>query len=551
MTDAGRYRLADSTAVEPLINSWAAWADLLSPAPYSLHLLHYQCKLLASFLADPEVHARACRNPKLLGGRFVDLAPGRAPEVARLLAETERGQADNLELARAITAAFELVTREATGHSLEPLYGRLPGPVRGYAELLYDYYNHPTVRLIEGLLYESPYYKEHLQSLRLLHVETDDSRRFFLNTPRLPEPEQVEWAVPFASAEIDDLFRLDSRPQPLGHVRELLGLGAADEPRLRGLLTSEPAPPAPPWEGPGVRVRYFGHACVLVECGGVSVLTDPFVGVRPARGGVERFGYADLPERIDFAVVTHGHHDHFVAEALLRLRHRVGCLVVPRTFGLYHTDPSLKLMARRLGFRRVVELDALESVGEGGVEVVAVPFLGEHADLAHGKSGYVVRAGGEAVLFGADSDCLERRVYERVREAVGRVGTVFIGMECVGAPLSWMYGAMLPSKPQHGHDQSRRTKGCDAGRALELCEAVGAERCYIYAMGSEPWLRYSLGLALTEESAQMRESGRAVERARERGFTDARRLFGKFETYLGSNSTAPRGDRAVVSVPSF
>ena len=244
MSHKERYRLADSTVVEPLINSWAVWGDLISPAPYSLHLLHYQGKILSSFLADPEVHARACRNPKLLGGRFVDIAPERAPEVARLLAETEREQGDNLELARAITAAFELVSSEGTGHSLEPLYAKLPEAVRGYAELLYDYYNHATVRLLEGLLYESPYYKERLQSLRLMLLQTDESRPFLLSTPRLPEADQVEWAVPFAAREIDELFRLDAEPKPLGEVRELLGLSAADEPRLRGLLTSEPLEPA-------------------------------------------------------------------------------------------------------------------------------------------------------------------------------------------------------------------------------------------------------------------------------------------------------------------
>ena len=536
MSHKERYRLADSTVVEPLINSWAVWGDLISPAPYSLHLLHYQGKILSSFLADPEVHARACRNPKLLGGRFVDIAPERAPEVASLLAQTEREQEDNLELARAITAAFELVSSEGTGHSLEPLYAKLPTAVRGYAELLYDYYNHATVRLLEGLLYESPYYKERLQSLRLMPLQTDESRPFLLSTPRLPEADQVEWVVPFAAREIDELFKLDVEPKPLGEVRELLGLSAADEPRLRGLLTSEPLEPAQVWDGEGVRVRYFGHACVLVEYKGVSVLTDPFLGVRPAAGGLERYSYSDLPERIDFAVVTHGHHDHFVAEALLRLRHRVECLVVPRTFGLYHTDPSLKLMAQRLGYRRVEELDTLERVGAGGVDVIAVPFLGEHADLAHGKCGYVVRAGGEQLLFGADSDCLERRMYERVREAVGQVGTVFIGMECVGAPLSWTYGAMLPTRLQHAHDQSRRMKGCNSAAALEMFAAVGAERVYIYAMGSEPWLRYSLGLALTEKSAQMQESTRVVQQAQERGFTDARRLFGKFEIHFNGAS---------------
>jgi hypothetical protein len=55
-----------------------------------------------------------------------------------------------------------------------------------------------------------------------------------------------------------------------------------------------------------VRVRYFGHACVLVE---TAVLTDPFVSYDyPAE--VPRYTLADLPDQIDYALITHAHSDH-------------------------------------------------------------------------------------------------------------------------------------------------------------------------------------------------------------------------------------------------
>src|SRR5688572_31577059 len=41
--------------------------------------------------------------------------------------------------------------------------------------------------------------------------------------------------------------------------------------------------------------------------------------------------------------------------------------------------------------------------------------LGEHADLAHGKTGYVIRLSQQKILIGADSDCLDKRIYENVR----------------------------------------------------------------------------------------------------------------------------------------
>jgi L-ascorbate metabolism protein UlaG (beta-lactamase superfamily) len=329
---------------------------------------------------------------------------------------------------------------------------------------------------------------------------------------------------------------LEDEPRPLGEIREILG--AANVEGLLPLLTEEPVAPRPRWTERTPRIRYLGHACVLVQWNGVSVMTDPWVGVRPSEGGMERIAYQDLPEKIDFALITHAHHDHFVPETLLRLRHRIECLVVPRTHGLFYTDTSLKLMARKLGFRNVVELDALESIKLADGEIIAAPFMGEHADLPHGKSAYIVRAGNERILFAADSNCLDYRLYEHLRRILGDIETVFLGMECVGAPLSWLYGALLPSKLHYTQDQTRRTKGSDSKAAMALLEAVGGKRVYIYAMGNEPWFQYSMGLGLSEESVQIKEANKVVATARERGFVDAQRPYGHLELVLEPLSRA-------------
>jgi len=143
-------------------------------------------------------------------------------------------------------------------------------------------------------------------------------------------------------------------------------------------------------------------------------------------------------------------------------------------------------MAAKLGFKNVIELDSLDSIKIPDGEIISIPFLGEHADLAHGKTAYVIRAGMEQILFAADSNCLDRSVYQKIRSLLGPIETVFLGMECDGAPLSWLYGAILPSKLHHNHDQSRRTKGCDSAAAMDLLETVGARRVYVYAMGVSP-----------------------------------------------------------------
>jgi L-ascorbate metabolism protein UlaG (beta-lactamase superfamily) len=540
------FRLADSAVVEPLVGKWSAWSHLISPPAASLHLLHYQIKTLRSYLDNPAAHLEALRNPEMKGGPFVDVPVERADEVGRLLRDTEEGRAADLRLARGIIEFHNRLVDEADGQSLEPYYRKMPGALRGYVELVYDYYNRPAVRFMENMLYRSEHYNEGLQSLRIFQLWRDEARPFFMSTPRLPDGGQIDWPVPFADPLADEFFKLDVEGQPLGRVRELLGLSLADDERLRQLLTEESfVAPEPPSPGT-LRLRYLGHACVLAEWNGVTVMTDPYVAARPAGGGLTRLSYGDLPERIDYALVTHSHHDHFVLETLLRLRHRIGCVVVPKAYGILHGDTSLKLMLQRLGFSHVVELDTLESIPLPGGEIIAAPFLGEHSDVAHGKAAYVIRAGREQVLFAADSACLDEYIYENLRRVLGRIETVFLGMECVGAPLSWHCGPLLLRAPRRDHDQSRRSHGCDSAAGLSLLETVGARRFYNYAMGQEPWLEHLLGLGLSADSTQIKESERLLAETRARGFLAAERLYGARDILL---DVASEKNRAFVAQP--
>ncbi len=530
MNEKTLYTLAGHAAVEPLVNQWVAWPHVFSPVPYSLHMANYQTRTLASYLQSPELHVKSSRNPKMLGGPFVDIGAERAGEVGALLSSIEQEHQDILQLGKSLFEFQKVLAEEAEGQGLNPYYEKIPEPLGGYVELNYDYFNNPVVRCLESVFYASPYYKENLQSLRLFSQARDDSRAYYMSTPRLPKADEIEWKIPFSSERVDALFGLDEQPQPLGHIREVLGLSPADDGRLLPLLSAASAArqyDAPP--GHGLRIRYCGHASVLVEWNGVAILIDPFIPVIPKEGGVGRFTFGDLPARIDYVLITHGHHDHFVFESLLRLRRRIGCLVVPKSSGIFYGDVSLKLMAQKLGFKNVVEIDALESIPFPGGEIIGSPFLGEHSDLPHAKSGYIIKTGKKLTLFAADSNCLDKRLYQHVRKALGPIETVFLGMECIGAPLSWVYGPLLPVQPQHSHNLSRRSNGSDSKGALNLLDAVGAERVYIYAIGREPWLKYFMALTPEDNDPYIKESNIVLEAARQKGFKDAQRPFGKME----------------------
>jgi hypothetical protein len=98
-------------------------------------------------------------------------------------------------------------------------------------------------------------------------------------------------------------------------------------------------------------------------------------------------------------------------------------------------------------------------------------------------------------------------------------------MECDGAPMSWLYGALLSQPLKRGMDQSRRLSGSDRAQALPIVEALGPRRVFVYAMGQEPWCRFITSIEYTPQSPPIVESDALVAACRERGI-EAARLYG-------------------------
>jgi L-ascorbate metabolism protein UlaG (beta-lactamase superfamily) len=520
------YRLADSLIAEPLVHGWGAWWLTIAPIPAALHDAHVQRPAMRSYLENPALHEQMARDPSLSGNPCIGVAPEQAHEVAALLASSERSFAGGVALAEAVGRLQSDLLAWGKGQSLEPLYAKVPAPLRGLVELVYDYCNRPSLRIIEPLVYRSNHYQPERQSLRLRHLESDDDRPFLFSTPHVTRPGEWRWQLPYASPRLDEFFRLDIEPRPLHEIFDLCEADAPAQATLKSLLTDAPLPSRPSVEDLHPRVTYLGHATVLIEARGVTLLIDPFLSAEPRRGGARRWSFQHLPARIDYVLVTHAHPDHFSLETLLRLRHRIGCLIVPRASGFLLGDVSLRLMAETLGFRDVREMDVLQSVPVPGGEIIGVPFLGEHGDLAHAKSAYVVRLGHQQMLFAADSACLDPVLYERVREAIGPVPTVFLNTETEGSPAAYTIEALFPQDRDRAAERDRRCRGSTSGEALQLLQAVGARCVYNYAMGLEPWFQHVLGPAPRAGSARLRDSDDLLQRAMAAGLARAQQLQG-------------------------
>jgi L-ascorbate metabolism protein UlaG (beta-lactamase superfamily) len=522
--------LRHNVQVEPLFNQWYAYPHLIAPATAAMHIANSHLKIMKSYVISPAVHAAAVKNPAMLGGPFIDYQGKRVDEIKALMEKTQKEQSHMIEFAEAVKALSGLLATEAKGYSIEPLYEQIPQPLKGYVELFYDLNHNASVRFIEGLLYKSKYYNPASQSI-ILSLSEGDDRPFAYSTPRLDDAKCLQLQLPFAHSGLDELFKMKYQPQTFAHVKEALNLADEHDALLASFLT-DAAPPQPQrYDGDKVRVHYYGHACVLVETKNVSILTDPVISYYQNNDD-DRLTYVDLPETIDYVLITHSHADHLMFESLLQLRHKIKNIVVPRNSGGLLEDPSLKQVLLNTGFKNVIEVDDMETIPVEGGEIMALPFLGEHADLnIRSKTAYLVRLHERQVMFVADSNNLAHELYEHVHDLVGDVDVLFIGMECEGAPLTWIYGSLFTKPVDRKMDRSRRLSGSDFLSARDMVNRLKCKQVYVYAMGQEPWLCYLTSIKYTEESKPIVESNKLVEGCKQLGI-EAERLYGNKEISL-------------------
>lgn len=539
-TSAGRY-LATSTVVQPLIHRWYALPYFAAPHTGALNLAKRQLPALRSYLAAPHTHEAALRNPDMFGSPFVNPRGGGVKAIEELVETTLKEGRPRLQLAEDIDTMRAILREKAVGGSLAGLYAELPPSLHGISELVYDTANSPSLRFFEPLLYRTAALQPEAQCISLL-PRHDPQQPFIYGSPVFSHG-RAELKVPFSAPELGELFAGHRRRVDVEALVELFELEGEQKDVFRGLFVDREPRPYEHAEPGQVRVRYFGHASVLMEHEGFTVMTDPTLGYDD--DGWDHFTIADLPERIDVVVISHGHSDHLSLETLLQLRDRIGTIVVPMTSGGTLPDYNIRVFLESFGFRNVVELGEVQSKDFGGATITALPFLGEHGDLdIRGKMVPMVRIGGRGFLFATDTSPMDPSIYELVGKEIGTVDALFIGLECVGAPMSWLYGPLLDKPINRKDDLARGLKGSFAEPADKVAQQVGARNVFVYALGMEPWLKHLTGCWYDPEAEQIQQSEILTELCAQRGVSSELLYMAAERSWpAGTDAVAPKKSR--------
>ncbi len=244
---------------------------------------------------------------------------------------------------------------------------------------------------------------------------------------------------------VKQVFAQDGQRRPRFLERMLQRHDAADP-------AARPDPKS--WDPSTITAAWLGHATVLLNMYGTTILTDPVfsdrIGVRilglttlgPQRLVRPPLQPEDLPP-IDLILLSHAHMDHLDFPSLRRLNHSTPVVMAKNTSDLM----------RQRGWSNVRELDWGETLSVAGVEIEALqvrhfgwrfPWEQDRSRGAwNGRSfnAYNITRNGKHVVFGGDT-----AYQEYFKSLAERNIPIELAMLPIGAYNPWIHAHASPEQ---------------------------------------------------------------------------------------------------------
>jgi L-ascorbate metabolism protein UlaG (beta-lactamase superfamily) len=198
--------------------------------------------------------------------------------------------------------------------------------------------------------------------------------------------------------------------------------------------------------GSNLVANWIGHSTVLIQTGGLNILTDPFFSKRaspvrvigPTRVRDAGVAIENLPP-IDLILLSHNHYDHLDLPSLRKLQRRFS----PRIIAPLNNGRYVRRAGREIN---LAELDWRQSVQFADVNITLMPALHwskrSFSDTNRALWGaFVIEAPGGMIYFGGDTGYGNGSTFVEVRL---RFGAPRLSLLPIGA-----YEPRWFMKPQH------------------------------------------------------------------------------------------------------